>query len=280
MSDRALYDAVCIAASRRTTTSYSTSFSLGVRMLDARFRDPIHAIYGFVRFADEIVDTFHDQPQGELLSRFRADTEQAIRDGFSINPILHSFQQVVRRYGIEWELIGTFLDSMAMDLQRTSHDEASFDRYVLGSAEVVGLMCLRVFTEGDNELFERLKPYAMSLGSAFQKVNFLRDLKQDCQDLGRVYFPGVDISELGPEQKSVIESGIQSELDYALEGIRLLPAGARFGVHLAYLYYRALFNKIRKIPAEELMRRRVRVRDRRKIQLLLGTFVQHRLNLI
>lgn len=280
MRNRAIYDAVCIAASRKTTTSFSTSFSLGVRLLDKRFRDPIHAIYGFVRFADEIVDTFHDQPQAELLDRFRMDTHRAIEQGFSINPILHSYQQVVRSFGIEDELIDTFLESMATDLHRTEHDNVSFDRYVLGSAEVVGLMCLRVFAEGDGALYERLKPHAMSLGSAFQKVNFLRDIKEDNLDLGRAYFPGTDIAELGKDQKLAIEEDIQRELDHALAGIRMLPSGARVGVHLAYLYYLNLFNKIKRLPAGELMRRRVRVRNRRKIQLLLGTFVQHRLNLI
>lgn len=280
MNNRTIYDAVCIAASRKTTRAFSTSFSLGVRMLDVRFRDPIHAIYGFVRFADEIVDTFLDKPQAELLDRFRNDTDLAIDQGISLNPILHSFQTVVRRYGIECELIDTFMDSMATDLHRGSHDQASFDQYILGSAEVVGLMCLRVFCDGDATQYERLKPYAMSLGAAFQKVNFLRDLKQDNLDLGRTYFPGTDLNALSAEQKKRIEADIRSDFEHAEIGIRQLPKGARIGVHLAYVYYLCLFKKIRSTPAGELFTRRISVRKRGKIRLLVGAVLQDKLNLI
>jgi len=280
MNNRTIYDAVCIETSRNTTRSFSTSFSLGVRMLDKRFRDPIHAIYGFVRFADEIVDTFHEAPQKELLDRFRSDMELAIDQGISLNPILHSFQSVVRGSGIERGLIDTFLDSMEMDLSRTRHDQGSFQQYILGSAEVVGLMCLRVFCEGDKALFEHLKPHAMSLGAAFQKVNFLRDLRQDNQDLGRTYFPGTDLNALSAEQKQRIEDDIRADLDHAVIGIRQLPKGARVGVHLAYLYYLRLFKNIRSTPVSELMTRRIQVRKRSKLRLLFGAVVQHKLDLV
>ncbi|HQV74140.1 MAG TPA: phytoene/squalene synthase family protein [Flavobacteriales bacterium] len=280
MNNRTIYDAVCIETSRNTTRSFSTSFSLGVRMLDKRFRDPIHAIYGFVRFADEIVDTFHEAPQKELLDRFRSDMELAIDQGISLNPILHSFQSVVRGSGIERGLIDTFLDSMEMDLSRTRHDQGSFQQYILGSAEVVGLMCLRVFCEGDKALFEHLKPHAMSLGAAFQKVNFLRDLRQDNQDLGRTYFPGTDLNALSAEQKQRIEDDIRADLDHAVIGIRQLPKGARVGVHLAYLYYLRLFKNIRSTPVSELMTRRIQVRKRSKLRLLVGAVVQHKLDLV
>ncbi len=280
MNNRYIYDVVCIAASRKTTRSFSTSFSLGVRLLDRRFRDQIHAIYGFVRFADEIVDTFHEHPQKKLLDRFRTDTELAIKEHISLNPILHSFQNVVRRAGIEWNLIDTFLDSMAMDLERGEHDRSSFDQYILGSAEVVGLMCLRVFCDGDIVLYERLKPYAMSLGAAFQKVNFLRDLKQDNQELGRTYFPGTDLNALNADQKQRIEDDIRADFEHAAIGIRQFPKAARVGVHLAYVYYLCLYKKIRSTPASELFTRRISVRKRSKIRLLVGAVVQDKLNLI
>jgi len=280
MNNRSIYDAVCIETSRNTTRSFSTSFSLGVRMLDKRFRDPIHAIYGFVRFADEIVDTFHDAPQRELLERFRSDAERAIDQGISLNPILHSFQFVVRGSGIERSLMDTFLDSMEMDLSRTRHDQGSFQQYILGSAEVVGLMCLRVFCEGDKALFEHLKPHAMSLGAAFQKVNFLRDLRQDNNDLGRTYFPGTDLNALTAEQKQRIEDDIRADFEHAVIGIRQLPKGARVGVHLAYLYYLRLFKNIRSTPVSELLTRRIQVRNRSKLRLLVGAMVQHKLDLV
>ena len=280
MNNRTIYDAVCIAASRKTTRAFSTSFSLGVRMLDERFRDPIHAIYGFVRFADEIVDTFHDYPQKELLDRFRADTKLAIDERISLNPILHSFQNVVRRFNIEQDLIDTFMDSMAMDLDRGEHDQVSFDQYILGSAEVVGLMCLRVFCNGDAALYDRLMPNAMSLGAAFQKVNFLRDLKQDNQELGRTYFPGTDLNALTADQKRRIEDDIKADFEHAEIGVRQLPKGARVGVHLAYLYYLCLYKKIRSTPANELLTRRISVRKRGKIRLLVGALVQDKFNLI
>ncbi|HRD53106.1 MAG TPA: phytoene/squalene synthase family protein [Flavobacteriales bacterium] len=275
MNTIALYDKVCLKASRQTTYSYSTSFSLGIRSLDKRFHAPIHAIYGFVRFADEIVDTFHGFDKAALLARFREDTYRAIEEGISLNPILHSFQHVVNESRIERELYDTFLDSMAMDLTDTAHDQRSYDTYILGSAEVVGLMCLRVFCEGDDAQYQKLKPSAMKLGAAFQKVNFLRDIKDDFQNLGRTYFPGIDLGEWSESTKRSIEADIQADFDAALVGIRQLPKGARFGVYMAYIYYVALFRKIQALPASQIMAVRVRVRNRRKLALLTTSYLRH-----
>ena len=275
MNTMALYDSVCLQASERTTRKYSTSFSLGIRSLDRRFHAPIHAIYGFVRFADEIVDTFHDHDKNTLMARFRRDTYLAIEEGISLNPILHSFQSVVRKYGIEEPLYDTLLRSMEMDLTDTAHDQASYETYILGSAEVVGLMCLRVFCEGDTEAYAHLKPAAMRLGAAFQKVNFLRDLHDDHMALGRTYFPGIDVRHMSVADKRAIEQDIAQDFSAALEGIRELPKGARFGVYVAYLYYLNLFRKIQALPLESILKQRVRVRNRRKIALLTTGYFKH-----
>ncbi|MBL7953663.1 MAG: phytoene/squalene synthase family protein [Flavobacteriales bacterium] len=280
MNTIALYDEVCLKASRTATRSYSTSFSLGIRSLEKDLRGPIHAIYGFVRFADEIVDTFHGFDKATLLARFRADTHTAIKEGISLNPILQSFQRVVNGYGIEPELYDTFLDSMAMDLQDRTYDQRSYETYILGSAEVVGLMCLRVFCKNDNALYQRLKPAAMRLGSAFQKVNFLRDLKDDHQNLGRTYFPGVDVARMDSETKRMIEADIRADMDAALEGIKQLPRGSRFGVYMAYVYYLALFRKIQALPCDRILKERIRVRNRRKIALLTTSYLRHSLGLL
>jgi len=280
MNTIALYDEVCLKASRTATRSYSTSFSLGIRSLEHDLRGPIHAIYGFVRFADEIVDTFHGFDKATLLARFREDTHTAIKEGISLNPILQSFQRVVNGYGIEPELYNTFLDSMAMDLQDRTYDQRSYETYILGSAEVVGLMCLRVFCKNDDALYQRLKPAAMRLGSAFQKVNFLRDLKDDHQNLGRTYFPGVDVSRMDSETKRMIEADIRADMDAALEGIRQLPRGSRFGVYMAYVYYLALFRKIQALPCDRILKERIRVRNRRKIALLTTSYLRHSLGLL
>jgi 15-cis-phytoene synthase len=280
MNDLDLYDRVCLRASEHTTRAYSTSFSLGVRSLHRRFRGPIHAIYGFVRFADEIVDTFHAHDKTTLLTEFREQTLAAIERGISVNPILHSFQRTARHYRIGPELYGAFLESMAVDLTTLRHDQRSFDAYILGSAEVVGLMCLRVFCEGDDELYDRLRPAAMRLGAAFQKVNFLRDLRHDHHALGRSYFPGLDPQRMDADAKHRIEAGIQADLDAALEGIRQLPRGARLGVYVAHTYYKALLQQIRLQPLEQLMQERVRVQDRRKLTLLTTSYVRHSFGLI
>ena len=277
---KALYDNVSIRCSRLTTKAYSTSFSLGILCLQRQLRDPIYAIYGFVRFADEIVDTFHGFDKQSLLDRFREDTYRSIDEKISLNPILNSFQHTVNTFGIERELIDQFLKSMEMDLHGKNYDDARFKEYVLGSAEVVGLMCLRVFTDGDRQLFEELKPYAMSLGSAFQKINFLRDLKVDYASLGRSYFPDLEVEHFDERSKKEIEFSIEHDFRMGLEGIKKLPRPARFGVYVAYVYYLALFKKIRNTPSEMVLCQRIRIRNRHKARLLAYSYVKHQLNML
>jgi 15-cis-phytoene synthase len=277
---KGLFDKVSIHCSRLTTKAYSTSFSLGIRFLDPRIRDSIYSIYGFVRFADEIVDTFHDYNKKELLDRFKKDTYLAIAEKISLNPILNSFQATVNEYKIEVVLIEQFLKSMEMDLSQKSYDENAFQEYVLGSAEVVGLMCLYVFTNGDMAMFERLKPFAMSLGSAFQKVNFLRDLKADYIGMGRQYFPGIAIEEFNESTKKKIEESIHADFQHAYVGIKQLPKRARFGVYIAYVYYFALFRKIKNTPSHKVLSARIRIPDPYKAQLLAYSYLKHQLNLI
>ncbi len=277
---KTLFDSVSLACSRLTTLRYSTSFSLGIRFLAGKFHGPIYAIYGFVRFADEIVDSFHGFDKKALLDRFRSDTYEAIRQGISLNPILNSFQRTVNTYGIEDALIDTFFESMEMDLGKRAYSRGNYNRYILGSAESVGLMCLRVFCEGDDRLWESLKDPASRLGAAFQKVNFLRDMKADKELLGRVYFPGVDFATFGNDSKRRIEDEIQSDFARALEGIRRLPHGSRAGVYLAYYYYLALFRKIRSLPAEKVKSHRIRVSNPAKMGLMIHSMIKYRLNLI
>lgn len=274
-----LYDSTCGECSRLITQRYSTSFSMGIRVFDPRFRGPIYAIYGFVRFADEIVDTFHDKPKADLLQRFWEDTHRAVAERISLNPVLHAFQETVHRYQIEMELIDAFLKSMEMDLHHQSYERALYEEYIYGSAEVVGLMCLRVFCEGDDAMYRHLKGHARSLGAAFQKINFLRDMQSDFDDRGRIYFPGVDFSRFTEENKRRIEEEIKHDFDDAYRGIVQLPKGARFGVYLAYVYYINLFQKIRKSPATQVTRERIRVPDGKKMYLLFSTAVRHSLNL-
>ncbi len=280
MNHLALFDSTCAECSRLITQRYSTSFSSGIRAFHPKFRPPIYAIYGFVRFADEIVDTFHNYPKEQLLERFKNDTNQAIADGISLNPVLHSFQQVVRQYNIEQELIDAFLYSMEMDLYKNVYDADGYDKYIYGSAEVVGLMCLRVFCEGDDAYYQRLKEPARRLGAAFQKINFLRDIKSDFDDRGRVYFPGVDFSNFDNEQKKIIEADIEADFQAGLSGIKQLPEGARFGVYLAYKYYTQLFAKIRRAPAQHVADTRIRVSDKRKVYLLFSSALRHSLNFL
>ena len=275
-----LYDNVSIRCSRLTTKAYSTSFSLGILCLEKELRDPIYAIYGFVRFADEIVDTFHDFDKQTLLNRFKEDTYKSIEEKISLNPILNSFQHTVNRYGIQRELIDQFLKSMEMDLLRKDYNDDSFKEYILGSAEVVGLMCLRVFARCDNKMYEELKPYAMSLGSAFQKVNFLRDLNADYVGMGRSYFPEIDLTHFDEPNKKRIEQSILVDFSHAFKGIKQLPKASRFGVYVAYVYYYALFKKIRNTPSEKVLSERIRIRNRHKATLLAYSFVKHQLNLI
>ena len=277
---KTLFDQVSIQCSRLTTRSYSTSFTVGIRCLQKQFRDPVYSVYGFVRFADEIVDTFHQHDQRCLLERFRRDTYQAIEERISLNPILNSFQATVHRYGIPIELTDCFLKSMEMDLCRKQFDENGFIEYVTGSAEVVGLMCLRIFSNGDQETYERLQQHAMSLGSAFQKINFLRDLKADTVELGRYYFPQMQTSGLSGADKEEIEKSIERDFMHGLVGIKKLPRAARFGVYVAYMYYLALFRKIRNTPADKILKTRIRIPNRYKVTLLASSFVKHQLNLL
>ena len=258
------------------TRLYSTSFSMGTRMFGKKYRAPIYGIYGFVRFADEIVDTFHEYDKPRLLEKYRQDTYEAIRDGISLNPILNSFQHVVNSFGIDPELIETFLRSMEMDLGRIRYDRDGFQEYVLGSAEVVGLMCLKVFCGGDEEKYQALKPSAMRLGAAYQKINFLRDLKADFQGLSRSYFPGVDLNSFSEEAKRSIESEIDSDFRAGLSGIRQLPRGVLFGVYLSYAYFYALFRKIQNTPAETLMKKRIRIPDEVKYGILATSYLKYR----
>jgi 15-cis-phytoene synthase len=275
-----LYDSVALKCSRLTTRAYSTSFSLGILCLNKDLRDPVYAIYGFVRFADEIVDSFHDYDKQDLFKRFKEDTYRAIEDGISLNPILHSFQHVVNKYHIDRSSIDLFLRSMEMDLSQKNHDSKSLKDYILGSAEVVGLMCLRIFVKGNDAEYERLKPFAMSLGSAFQKINFLRDLQADYLHMGRTYFPDLDLTHFDDAKKKEIEENIEIDFDKGLEGIKMLPRSSRFGVYVAYMYYLALFNKIRNTPCSQVLEHRIRIRNRHKARLLAYSYVKHQLNLI
>ena len=275
-----LYDQVCRECSEHITKRYSTSFSLGIRVFDARFRPPIYSIYGFVRFADEIVDTFHGHDKAILLQRFREDTYRAIAERISLNPVLHAFQEAVHQYGIGRDLIDPFLDSMAMDLDFSRYEDSQYEPYIYGSAEVVGLMCLRVFTEGDAAEYERLKAPARSLGSAFQKINFLRDMKSDFDERGRVYFPGVDYRRFTQADKLTIEHDIKRDFDDAYKGIVQLPDGARFGVYLAYVYYTNLFKKIKRSTVTRVQEERIRVADSQKMVLLFKSAVRNQLNLL
>ncbi len=275
-----LFNQVSLKCSKLTTRAYSTSFSLGIRCLEKDLRDPIYAIYGFVRFADEIVDTFHEHNKAELLQRFKADTYHAINNGISLNPILNSFQNTANAFHFEHELIDQFLKSMEMDLALTTYDQQGIDDYILGSAEVVGLMCLRVFCKGDDKMYLHLKPFAMKLGSAFQKINFLRDLDADFHGMGRSYFPGVDLNNFTEETKKHIEDNIEIDFKAGYEGIKQLPRSARFGVYVAYIYYVALFEKIKNTPCQLILKNRIRIRNRMKISILAYSYLKHQLNLL
>lgn len=280
MNSLDLFHEVCHTASSGFVRGYSTSFSLAIRSLDREFRGPIQSIYGFVRLADEIVDTFHGYDKAALLTRLREDTHRAIHDGISLNPVLHSFQRTVRAWGISPDLYDTFLDSMEMDLHGRTYDQQTYESYIHGSAEVVGLMCLRVFCKNDDALYQRLRPAAMKLGAAFQKVNFLRDLKDDHAKLGRTYFPGLVVAQMDGNMKRRIESDIQSDLEIGLSGIKQLPRGSRFGVYMAYVYYLALFKKIQALPCDRILNERIRVRNGGKLALFTTSYVKHSLGLL
>lgn len=269
-----LFDELSSTICKQTTKKYSTSFSLGILALHNHIRPAIYAIYGFVRLADEIVDSFHEYNQKALLQQFRQQTYQAMEERISLNPIVNAFQKTAHQYAIAPHLIDSFLESMEMDLEKIAYDKALYQKYIYGSAEVVGLMCLQVFVQGHTETYEQLKPYARLLGSAFQKVNFLRDIQADYQVLGRTYFPHVNFNQFNETTKQHIEQEIEMEFKEALKGIHMLPTTSRFGVLLAFKYYQSLFYKIKRIPAKRIMQERIRVANGKKLWLMLSSYVE------
>ncbi|WP_411767952.1 phytoene/squalene synthase family protein [Winogradskyella sp. A3E31] len=278
---KSIFDNVSRKCSKIVTTSYSTSFSMATKMLSESIRQDIYNIYGFVRFADEIVDTFHDYDKETLFSNFEKDLDQALEMKISLNPILNSFQETYHKYNIERHLVESFMNSMRLDLTKQKYlTEEEYKQYVYGSADVVGLMCLKVFVSGNQEKYEELKHAAMSLGSAFQKVNFLRDLKADYEDLNRTYFPNTDLSQLDETSKLVIITEIEEDFKLGLEGIKKLPLEARFGVFMAYRYYNKLLEKLKKTPALDIKSARIRVPNYKKVELLTRSYVKYQLNLI
>ncbi|MET0636034.1 MAG: phytoene/squalene synthase family protein [Chitinophagaceae bacterium] len=266
--------------SKVITETYSTSFASAIRLLHKDLRAPVYNIYGFVRLADEIVDTFHDHDKHYLLTRFKEDTFDAIERGISLNPILQSFQLTVNKHAISLDLIRAFFKSMEMDLVRSTYDEHGYDDYIYGSAEAVGLMCLQVFCEGRRELYEELVTPARALGSAFQKVNFLRDIRADHIDLSRTYFPSINLSDFTETDKRKIESEIAAEFQEACKGIIHLPLKARFGVYVAYKYYLSLFKKITRLKPASMMEQRIRIPDYHKMLIVLRAGIKNRLRMI
>ncbi|MEJ7737976.1 MAG: phytoene/squalene synthase family protein [Chitinophagaceae bacterium] len=275
-----LFHIVSENCSRITTEKYSTSFSSAIKLLHHDLRKPIYNIYGFVRFTDEIVDTFHEYDKALLLAEFKRDAFAAIHGKMSLNPILHSFQLTVNHYGIDHELIEAFFKSMEMDLAKKQYDKDTYDEYIYGSAEVVGLMCLYIFCEGNRDLYQKLKASARSLGAAFQKVNFLRDVKADFTGMDRVYFPGCDFSNFTSCAKLKIEEDIQSDFNQAYQGIMALPIKARFGVYVAYNYYYSLFKKIKQTQPSRIMEERIRIPNYKKAMIIMKAGLKNQLNLI
>ena len=277
---KSLFDELSVNVSKATTKAYSTSFSLGIYFLNRNLRDAIYSIYGFVRLADEIVDSFAAYDQNRLLAKFTEETYEAIENKISLNPVLNSFQHAANEYKIEPELIETFLKSMEMDLHKVDYNEEKYQQYILGSAEVVGLMCLRVFTHEKPSLYEELRPYAMKLGAAFQKVNFLRDVKDDYVLLGRTYFPNVNMKHFNGDVKKQIELEIEHDFKTGLSGIKKLPASSKGGVYLAYVYYQSLFKKIKKMPANKILNERIRINNGKKLGLMINSLVINKMNLV
>ena len=276
-----LFDQVSENCSKVVTESYSTSFTLATKMLDSSIRQDIYNIYGFVRFADEIVDSFHDFDKKDLLNLFELDLKKSIKDKISLNPILNSFQKTFNKYEIDYKLVNSFLKSMKWDLNKKQYlNKEEFNEYVYGSADVVGLMCLKVFVKGNQKQYNELKPYAMSLGSAFQKVNFLRDLKADHDGLNRSYFPNLNIEKFDEESKKIILNEINKDFSHALKGIFLLPSSARFGVYTAYKYYLKLLKKLRNTNPLKIKSTRIRVPNYQKINVLARSYVRYRLNIL
>jgi phytoene/squalene synthetase len=277
---KAIYDKLAFKIAKQTTNDYSTSFSLGIRLLGSDIRNSIYGIYGFVRLADEIVDSFHGYKQSEMLNRLTEDTYAAIEDKISTNPILHAFQKVVNDNHIPIELINQFLHSMKMDLEPQSYSQDKYEEYILGSAEVVGLMCLKVFLHGDEDKYQELKPSAMKLGSAFQKINFLRDLKDDYHTLGRTYFPNINIENFNSITKKEIEADIELDFEAGYEGIKKLPYNTRFGVYIAYVYYSGLLKKIKKLEPSVILNGRVRIPNAKKYGLFFKGYLRHSFNVL
>ena len=276
-----LFDNLCYKCSHEVTALYSTSFSLAVKMLSPKIQKDIYAIYGFVRFADEIVDTFHDYEKEVLLDEFEQDLGKALSRGISMNPILNSFKDVVNRYDIDIELVNSFLKSMRADLHKQNYGDVSdYEEYIYGSADVVGLMCLKVFVQGDAHKYEELKGPAMKLGSAFQKVNFLRDLKDDTQNLHRSYFPHIEGTCMAAEATEKIIAEIRQDFDDAYQGILKLPMEAKFGVYTAYIYYKKLLVKLTRTDAEKILEKRIRISNPMKMFLLTKSFVSYKLNML
>lgn len=278
---KSIFDTVSFECSRTVTKSYSTSFSAAVKMLAPKIRQDIYNIYGFVRFADEIVDSFHDYNKKELFDLFEKDLAAALQNKISLNPILNSFQNTVHKFNIPETMIAAFMKSMKLDLHKTTYQSLEeYNDYIYGSADVVGLICLKVFVDGDQKMFDDLKHSAMRLGSAFQKVNFLRDLKADYEDLNRTYFPNTDLSKLDETSKNEIIKEIEADFAAGFQGIVNLPLEAKFGVYTAYIYYKKLLSKLKKTPSLEIKNTRIRVPDYQKFGLLARCYVSYRLNLI
>lgn len=275
-----LFDKYSFSVSKKVTRTYSTSFFAGINCLDKRIQNDIHAIYGLVRFADEIVDSFHGFDKETLLAEFKKATFEAIERKVSINPILNSFQFTVNKYDIDLKLIEQFFHSMEMDLSPKEYNQQLYDEYIFGSAEAVGLMCLKVFLFGDEKKYKELTPAAMKLGSAFQKINFLRDLKNDYNDLGRLYFPNVDTGNITAEDKLKIEEEIEAEFAEAYKGIQQLPKSSRFGVYVSYVYYTSLLRRIKRRTAKELLSERIRVPNNTKALLFAKSYIKNRINLL
>lgn len=281
MNAKEIFMTVAEHCSKTVTQQYSTSFASAIKLLHPHLHAPIYAIYGFVRVADEIVDTFHEHDKKSLLARFRRDTELALEERISLNPVLHGFQKTVHQYQIDRSLIDAFFRSMEMDLEKQGYaDSAELQDYIFGSAEAVGLMCLYVFCEGNHDMYQALKPSAQALGSAFQKVNFLRDMGADYHQLSRVYFPGIDIGNFDAETKVAIEKDILADFDAAYAGIRQLPPKARFGVYVAYRYYLSLFDKIRRMAPSSVTTKRVRIANLYKMLLICRAGIRHQLKMI
>lgn len=278
---KSIFDKVSADCSKNVTNSYSTSFSLATKMLSKSIRQDIYNIYGFVRFADEIVDTFHDYNKKELLERFIDELNYSLKNKISSNPILNSFQNTVNKYNIDYKLISSFLKSMKMDLKKIKYNsEKEYKEYIYGSADVVGLMCLKVFLDGNEKFYQKLKPNAMALGSAFQKVNFLRDLNADFHELNRTYFPNLDFKNFNDDSKKLILNDIENDFRNALFGIQKLPNNSKFGVYAAYKYYKRLLKKLKKTSFIRIKNERIRVPNYQKVDVLARSYVRYRLNIL